>query len=67
MKLTRNILLIAFFISSMVGCSKEEAADIIYINCKIYTVNEAQPGAEAVAIKDGKFIKVGSNEIPKRK
>ncbi|MEH6584504.1 MAG: amidohydrolase [Halioglobus sp.] len=35
-------------------------ADAIYTNGKIYTVNEAQPWAEAVAIKDGKFITVGS-------
>ena len=27
---------------------------------KIYTVNESQPWAEAIAIKDGKFLKVGS-------
>ena len=36
-------------------------ADVAYTNGKIYTVNEAQPWAEAVAIKDGKFIIVGSN------
>ena len=36
-------------------------ADTIYTNGKIYTVNEAQPWAEAVAIKDGKFVAVGSN------
>ncbi|MDA9982464.1 amidohydrolase [Gammaproteobacteria bacterium] len=35
-------------------------ADTVYTNGKIYTVNEAQPWAEAVAIKDGKFIAVGS-------
>jgi predicted amidohydrolase YtcJ len=38
-----------------------EAADAVYTNGKIYTVNEAQPWAEAVAIKDGKFLLVGSN------
>ena len=36
------------------------AADTVYTNGKIYTVNEAQPWVEAVAIKDGKFIAVGS-------
>ncbi|MEH6584878.1 MAG: hypothetical protein V7754_23390, partial [Halioglobus sp.] len=36
-------------------------ADTVYTNGKIYTVNEAQPWAEAIAIKDGKFIVVGSN------
>lgn len=38
-----------------------EIADTVYINGKIYTVNETQPWAEAVAIKDGKFLQVGSN------
>ena len=39
-----------------------ELADIAYTNGKVYTVNEAQPWAEAVAIKDGKFLAVGSVE-----
>ena len=37
------------------------AADTVYINGKIYTVNDAQPWAEAVAIKDGAFLAVGTN------
>ena len=61
MKLTKNILLAAMFVLILAGCSKQETADVIYNNGKIYTVNENQPWAEAVAIKDGKFIKVGSN------
>ena len=45
------------------SCSTANAqtADTVYTNGKIYTVNEKQPWAEAVAIKDGKFLKVGSN------
>ena len=39
-----------------------EIADTAYVNGKIYTVNEAQPWAEAVAIRGGKFIAVGSND-----
>ncbi|MBD3857695.1 MAG: amidohydrolase, partial [Acidobacteria bacterium] len=44
------------------GCAQQpaEIADTVYTNGKIYTVNEAQPWAEAVAIKDGKFLVVGS-------
>ena len=37
-------------------------ADTVYTNGKIYTVNEAQPWVDAVAIKDGKFIAVGSTD-----
>lgn len=35
--------------------------DIIYHNGKITTLNRSQPTAEAVAIKDGKFVAVGSD------
>ena len=35
-------------------------AETVYINGKIYTVNDNQPWAEAVAIKDGRFLVVGS-------
>ena len=35
-------------------------ADVVYTNGKIYTVDKEQPWAEAVAIKDGKFLVVGS-------
>ena len=41
--------------------ARAQSADVVYRNGKIYTVNEAQPWAEAVAIKDGKFMVVGSN------
>jgi predicted amidohydrolase YtcJ len=47
------------------ACSGSEpasdVADTIYTNGRIYTVNDAQPWAEAVAIKDGKFLVVGSS------
>ena len=39
------------------GCAQTPTgaiADTIYINGRIYTVNEAQPWAEAVAISDGR-------------
>jgi len=49
----------------VIGCATEptadETADVVYTNGRIYTVNEAQPWAEAVAIKDGQFMVVGSN------
>ncbi len=36
-------------------------ASVVYKNGKIYTVNESKPWAEAVAVKDGKFLQVGSD------
>ncbi|MBQ9060803.1 MAG: amidohydrolase [Firmicutes bacterium] len=37
-------------------------ADQIYVNGKFYTSDEDCPAAEAVAVKAGKFLAVGSNE-----
>ena len=43
-----------------------DVADVIYHGGKIYTVNKQQPWVEAVAIKDGKFLAVGSNADVKK-
>ena len=37
-----------------------ESADTIYTNGLIYTVDESKPWAEAVAIRDGRFERIGS-------
>ena len=39
-----------------------DKADAIYTNGTVYTVDPDQPRAEAFAVKDGKFMAVGSNE-----
>lgn len=48
----------------LTGCNQgsKETADVVFTNGKIYTVNEAQPWAEAIAIKDGEIIAVGGND-----
>ena len=56
------ITIVSFpFASLFSAVNAAEMADTVYTNGKIYTVNEVQPWAEAVAIKDGKFIAVGSS------
>ena len=50
-----------FRANSSATCGGEPPADTVYTNGKFYTVNEAQPWAEAVAIKDGRFVYVGDN------
>jgi predicted amidohydrolase YtcJ len=48
--------------------SQANAADTIVTHAKVYTVNHAQPWAEAVAIKNGMIVAVGkSNEVLKLK
>jgi predicted amidohydrolase YtcJ len=57
-------LLIGVFVLTAVSINPVSAqiADTVYTNGKIYTVNPTQPWVEAVAIKDGKFLVVGSAE-----
>lgn len=44
----------------------KNTADMVLNNAKVYTVNKNQPEAEAVAVKDGKIVFVGSNEDVKK-
>ncbi|WP_339659171.1 amidohydrolase [uncultured Polaribacter sp.] len=52
------LLILSFLITS---CQKEKA-DLIIINSNTYTVNEKFENAEAFAVKDGKFIAVGTTK-----
>lgn len=58
----RKVLSAALSVLILTACGQENVADVVYTNGRIYTVNEVQPWAEAVAIKDGKFIAVGTND-----
>lgn len=48
----------------LVSCSSEKAepADLVFTNGIIYTVDEDNPTASAVAVKDGMILSVGSSE-----
>ena len=54
-KIIYSLSLLLFFSSC-----KQQQVDLIVTNATIYTVNDAFSKAEAFAIKDGKFIAVGS-------
>jgi predicted amidohydrolase YtcJ len=50
-----------------VACAADvESADSIYTHGRIYTVNDSQPWAEAMAVKDGKIVFVGSDADVRR-
>ncbi len=40
----------------------KQKADLIVYNAQVYTVDQTTPKAQAFAVKDGKFIEVGTNE-----
>ncbi|MGB4973993.1 MAG: amidohydrolase [Cyclobacteriaceae bacterium] len=55
-------------ITVIVSCNKETPVDLIITNAKIYTVDEANPMAEAIAVQDGKIVALGTSaEIEKLK
>lgn len=56
------LLLILVLCCILPVSAKIEPADTIFKNGNVYTVNDRQPRAEAIAVKGGKIIFVGSNK-----
>ncbi len=50
------------FLVLILSCGEREKADLVLLNGKIYTVNASNSIVEAVAVKDGKVLKVGTTE-----
>ena len=58
----RGALLVAALAGSTSGvAAQQEPADLVLRNAKVYTANDKQPKAEAVAVKGGKIVFVGRN------
>jgi predicted amidohydrolase YtcJ len=55
----RAIVLLAAAVLSACGKNADPGVDTVLLNANVYTVNEAQPTAEAVAIDDGSIVYVG--------
>ncbi len=63
-----NKLTILFLLVLTVSCTEEKpAVDSIVFNANIYTVNNTFDKAEAFAVKDGKFLEIGTSEALKKK
>jgi len=56
----KRILPLFALLLILFGCSKPKA-DLLIYNAKIYTVNDKFDIAEAIAVKDGKILAVGSS------
>jgi len=65
-KMKKRLLNTALFILLGIiaaSCSRKyETADIVYVNAVVITVDSLNTIAEAVAVKDGKILAVGSNK-----
>ncbi|MCJ7644177.1 MAG: hypothetical protein MUP28_06840, partial [Candidatus Aminicenantes bacterium] len=60
MKVFLSIVAMAVIISFSSSCTKggNDMADLILINGTIHTLDPARPRAEAVAVRDGRILKV---------
>jgi predicted amidohydrolase YtcJ len=56
----RNLALTLIAVTSISSCSlKQESADLIIHNARIYTLNASNDIAQAVAIREGKIVEIG--------
>jgi len=64
----RNSPVILFLFSMIfLACSPQERVDLIVYNAHVYTVDSTFSTAQAFAVKDGKFIAIGSDDEIQRK
>ena len=56
----RHITFVLAMIMLLTSCGSRKQADAIYYNAVIYTVDSVMSKAEAMAIKDGRVLKTGS-------
>ncbi len=69
MKIIASTILLVALTLFVVSAQKEEKvlpADTLFKNGNIYTVNDDQPNAEAIAVQYGKIVFVGSNADAKK-
>ncbi len=66
-RLMESLIILTGLLVWMTGVIKGETtmADMVLMNGKIYTVEAAMPWAEALAVRDGKLMAVGSNQAIK--
>src|SRR5947207_9392144 len=60
------ILVLLFSFAFVPSAPRPAAADLVFINGNVYTVNDKRPHAEAIAVKGDRIVFVGSNASAKR-
>ena len=63
MRLQIKEIIKIFFAFCLISSCQKKRADWVVFNANVYTVNDSFEKVSAFAIKDGKFISVGGDEI----
>lgn len=58
----RMLCLALLCVVSCAAVSQKTPADMVLIHARVYTLNASKPWAQAVAVRDGKLLAVGSDE-----
>jgi predicted amidohydrolase YtcJ len=56
------LVMLFFLLASLIACTTKQKVDLIVHHAIVYTVDSSFATAESFAVKDGKFIAVGTNE-----
>ena len=62
----RAVAVILAFCTALPATARSEPAQTVFVNGNIYTMNERQPRAEAIAVKGDRIVFVGSNADAKK-
>ncbi len=65
LRIGRNALLAALA-GCLAACGGEPPADRVFVNGTVYTVDADRNRAEAVAVRDGRIVRVGTNDAVRR-
>jgi hypothetical protein len=58
----KKLFVLVLSIGLFLSCNEKKQVDLIVTNAKVYTVNQDFSIAESFAIKDGKFLEVGTEK-----
>ena len=60
--MTLRVILLFWLLGTGVSAFSQQAADYVFNNGRVYTVDPSAPWAQAVAVKDNSIVFVGSNK-----
>ena len=66
MKILLSVLAVFLFASTPTSLQPSQTADLIFTNGNVYTVNDKQPHAQAIAVKGDRIVFVGTNTAAKK-
>jgi hypothetical protein len=61
-----RLAFLAAILGSAISCAGDPPADRVFLNGAVYTLDMRQSRAEAVAVRDGRIVHVGSNDEVRR-